>query len=122
MLSAVDRKRDPGDISRLGKINHGGCNVVRLRPPLKRQALGLGGKLYVGLARAWQSRSWRHRVDKNPGRQCLRQRDRGRMQSSLTQGVGEKARSWLENTLVKNIHDRCIEAAGYLRGESLREE
>ena len=43
MLSAVDRKRDPGDISRLGKINHGGCNVVRLRPPLKRQALGLGG-------------------------------------------------------------------------------
>jgi hypothetical protein len=122
MLPAIDGKRDPGDSLRLREIDNGGRNIVRRGAPLKRQTLSLRSKLYIGLARTRQSRTRRHRVYPNPRRQRLGQRDRGCMQRGLAQGVGEKARSWPENTLVKNVHDRSIKAGGRLRCKSLRKK
>src|SRR5215475_3010925 len=112
MLSAIDRKRDPGHISCLRKIHHGGRNILGSWPTLKRQALSLGGELYIGLTRTWQGRSRCNRIYPNPGRQRLSQRDGGCMQSSFAQGVREKARRWPQHPLVKNIDNRGIKAGG----------
>src|SRR5262245_7482011 len=122
VLSAIDRKRNPGHVFSLRKIDYGRRYIVGPRPMLKEQALGLRAELSVGLTRTRQGWSGGDRIDPDPRRQRLRQRGRGCMQRGLAQSIGEKAWCWPEDALVNDIDNGGIKPCRRLRGKCLKKE